>query len=224
MPACASGSASRPRRRARVASSTRRDLVRRGVAVAASSKRAMPVLRVATRRAPCRSSSKSSTPKNASASSGAPSKQRRPPRPITTSASHRRRFFVACVTTTTARDSSASSRSSRIRRDSSAGSSPWWARRGSSRLGRLEQLRRDAGALALAAGERADPRVGVLLERRARPSRARRLLDVAGGGVPRQPQAAGVAQRLAHGEARVHDLVLRDVADVGQPRWPPARR
>ena len=163
-------------------------------------------------------SSKSSTSKNSSASSGAPSKHRWPPRPMTIRRSHRRRFFVAWVTTTTARDSSASDAQqphhARLEARVEAG-----RRLVEEQQARAaEQLGRHAGALALTAGERPDARVRMLVERQLvhHPLDAR--LDVAGRGVARQPQAGRVAERLAHGEARVHDLVLRDVADVRQPR------
>ena len=81
-----------------------------------------------------------------------------------------------------------------------------------------EQLGRDARPACAAR-----PTASRSGSRRARSSpsssrtRCDRRLDVGPARVVRQPQPRGVAQRLAHGQLAVDDLVLGQVADVGEP-------
>ena len=81
-----------------------------------------------------------------------------------------------------------------------------------------QDLGRETDALALTARQRADARVGVRLEPKLLKRSHHGSLDLLLATVGRQPQARREAQRLAHAERGMHDLVLRQVADVGQAR------
>ena len=81
-----------------------------------------------------------------------------------------------------------------------------------------QQLERDRGALALAAGELVDAGVEVLGHLEFFEHLVDDLLAVGLGGVGRQPQFGGVHQGLADGELAVHDVVLRHHADSGAQR------
>ena len=80
----------------------------------------------------------------------------------------------------------------------------------------IEQFGSNAGSFALSARQQPDALRRMLLERELDQDTLDRCVALALLGVRRQAQPRRVAEGLAHGQSRVHDLVLRYVADVGQ--------
>ena len=81
-----------------------------------------------------------------------------------------------------------------------------------------QQFHRHRRAFALPAGQLVDAGVGVLGQLQLFEHLGDDLGAVGFGGVWRQSQFGGVAQRLIHGELAVHDVVLGDHADAGAQR------
>ena len=84
--------------------------------------------------------------------------------------------------------------------------------------GTAEQLGREPDALALPAGERADSGARVLLQSGAFDGSRNRSIDVVLRHVWRQSKSCRVSEGFEHGQARVDDLVLREVPEVGDAR------
>ena len=85
------------------------------------------------------------------------------------------------------------------------------------RPGRLE-LGRQADSLALPARERGDSRSDLLVERGFVQHPGDGRVDLRRRRVARKAEPGGVPQGLEHGQPWVDDLVLRQIADVGQAR------
>jgi hypothetical protein len=81
-----------------------------------------------------------------------------------------------------------------------------------------QELDGQPGALALPARQVADADVGPVCQVELRQRPVDEAIDLIAVEVGREPQASGVTQRLARRQLRVDDLVLRQIADVRQPR------